>query len=114
MNKYEANSIEKFNNWAKFYDKYFSIPFRMANGKIKEMIEVANSERVLDIGCGTGILLKLLKDGNQNYELHGIDVSPKMIDVSKKKLGGRINLVVGSSENLPYENCYFDVVSCCT
>lgn len=66
---------------------------------------------LLDIGCGTGIfLLKVLK--KFEAKMAGIDISPGMIEKSKELLGDRAELKVGDSEHLPWNDGYFDVVTC--
>ncbi len=114
MNNQEKSSEVQFNRWAKFYDKRISLPFKIANSKIQRIINAKNAEKILDIGCGTGILLEMLNDSNQKYELHGIDISPKMVEITNCKLNRKFDIVVGSAQKLPYADNYFDVVSSCT
>ena len=47
-------------------------------------------ENILDIGCGTGKHASLLVD--KGYQLHGIDMSPKMKSIEKKNLKKKKNL----------------------
>jgi len=66
---------------------------------------------VLDIGCGTGRMLLPLSD-YANIEVHGMDISPNMIDVAADKLYGRwskINLLIGDCQYLPFKDNIFDV-----
>ena len=44
---------------------------------------ISLNAEVLDVGCGPGIYLKLIRD---NYGISGIDVSPVMIEKAKKDL----------------------------
>jgi demethylmenaquinone methyltransferase/2-methoxy-6-polyprenyl-1,4-benzoquinol methylase len=69
---------------------------------------------ILDIATGTGDLaieaLKL-KPG----KVTGVDISEKMLEmgrekVARKGLTGKIELIQGSSEDLPFENNSFDMV----
>lgn len=72
--------------------------------------------RVLDVGCGTGEMSLLL--AGLGHEVHGIDLSPKMLAKAKEK--AELRLTSGEQENLrfklgdgekpPYENGSFDVV----
>lgn len=61
--------------------------------------------QILDIGCGSGANLFLLKDYG---DVSGIDISELAIDCARKR--GLTNLTVGSAENLPYKDNYFDFV----
>jgi SAM-dependent methyltransferase len=55
--------------------------------------------RLLDVGCGTGsALLPMVERG---YEPTGVDVSPRMIEVARRKLPDAVTLVVGDMRSLP-------------
>lgn len=60
-------------------------------------------DSVLDVGCGTGEMLSFL-DGQEGYQLSGIDPSPYMLDVARQKLGHRADLHRGMAEDLPFED----------
>jgi len=72
------------NNYA--YSKFLD---RQSSNTFKKYISVvlsylASGEKFLDVGCGTGIALNLLKeDGKKN--IYGIDVSHTSIDICKEK-----------------------------
>ena len=66
----------------------------------------------LDLGCGTGELIKIILENDNTKKGFGIDLSSKMIEVAKKKLPESVSLMIGDSENLPYPNQYFDVIYC--
>ncbi|MGM0442059.1 MAG: class I SAM-dependent methyltransferase [Elusimicrobiota bacterium] len=42
--------------------------------------------KVLDLGCGTGTILKKIKQKFSNARLTGVDISEKMIEIAKSKL----------------------------
>jgi ubiquinone/menaquinone biosynthesis C-methylase UbiE len=67
-------------------------------------------QSVLDVGCGTGSLLALLKDSGINVA--GADISPNMIQEAKKLLGEQVDLRVADSENLPWQDMSFSLVVC--
>ncbi len=71
---------------------------------------IARFTSVLDVGCGTGALLALLKGPGRR--LAGADLSPKMIREAKKKLGRSVELKVADAEKLPWRTCSFDLVVC--
>ena len=49
-----------------------------------EKVGIKQGERVLDLGCGTGVITGLLHEFN-GAEVLGVDVSSKMIELAKKK-----------------------------
>ena len=66
-------------------------------------------KRVLDIGCGAGQLSLALSQ--QNASVIGIDVSSRMVELAKKRLGNQIEFRVHDlSQPLPFEDSSFDIV----
>ena len=62
----------------------------------------------LDVGCGQGSLLLMLRTAEAKAA--GADISPKMIEEAKERLGKDADLRVADSENLPWEDDSFDLV----
>lgn len=71
-----------------------------------DLLDPKPGQRVLDVGCGTGIsLLPLLDKG---LYLTGLDPSPYMLDIATKRFGGAVDLHRGTAEDLPFEDNAFD------
>jgi SAM-dependent methyltransferase len=70
------------------YDElYDAEQFRIENEQIARVIEPAAVGSILDIGCGTGLLLDMFPDRkNENYV--GVDPSRKMLEKLKSKHPG--------------------------
>ncbi len=68
--------------------------------------------RVLDVGCGTGLLLRLLAERRPDIEqLAGIDAAEGMISVANAtEHDSRISFSTGVAEELPYPDDSFDLV----
>jgi ubiquinone/menaquinone biosynthesis C-methylase UbiE len=68
--------------------------------------------RILDVGCGTGLLLRLLADRlPKAEELAGIDAAAGMIAVARSMENDpRLGFFNGVAENLPYPDESFDLV----
>ena len=68
--------------------------------------------RVLDIGCGTGYLLRLLaRQWSQARELAGIDPARSMIEAAAGSARDeRLRFSVGAAERLPYPDSSFDLI----
>jgi ubiquinone/menaquinone biosynthesis C-methylase UbiE len=68
--------------------------------------------RVLDVGCGTGYLLRRLAGRvPQALELCGIDAAPAMIETARAMAADRrMNFATGTAEELPYPEHTFDLV----
>ncbi len=70
--------------------------------------------KVMDIGFGTGNVIRLLAMEDQEVELYGVEPSPHMFKLATRKLkkfvvAGRIKLAMGSSREIPFDE-KFDVV----
>jgi len=65
--------------------------------------------KILDVCCGVGLYLSVLKDFVKPENLHGIDISPEML-----KLSGRYcqNVQKASVYELPFPEASFDLVTC--
>ena len=69
--------------------------------------------RVLDVGCGTGRLLRelgRLVPGAE--ELQGVDPAPSMVEVAARESAGdpRIHIRQGFAEDLPFDDGTFDLL----
>ncbi len=73
-----------------------------------DFLSVRKGQRILDIGCGTGISLEALSDKGLN--LTGIDPSLYMLDIAAKKFKDKVALHRGSAEDLPFDDNEFDSV----
>ncbi len=75
----------------------------------KRMAEkVSDFERGLDIGCGTGSFMAVLR-AMKSGELYGMDISRRMVRHASKKYGDT-EFLVGSALNLPFGDSSFDAV----
>ena len=69
-------------------------------------------QRVLDVGCGTGLLLRELGKRVPGASLTGIDAAPAMIQHARSLAcdGQAPTFVRGTAERLPFEDHAFDLV----
>ncbi|MDY6838266.1 MAG: class I SAM-dependent methyltransferase [Thermodesulfobacteriota bacterium] len=76
------------------------------------LLRPVRGERVLDIGCGTGRDLFMFLE--MGLDVTGLDASPHMLEVAKKRLGHRGELRQGLAEALPFEDNSFDIATLVT
>ena len=83
--------------------------------KVLAMVSSKNPDTILDIATGTGDLAILMTKTNAN-KIVGLDISAGMLDVGRKKieqkkLSNKIEMVLGDSENIPFEDNSFDAIT---
>ena len=81
---------------------------------LAEIVPNNKELRVLDLACGSGKLLKILFDRNQNLNLKGIDMCPEDLVLAKTRLkNSRVNLIESKAQNLTAINDNsIDIVLC--
>jgi SAM-dependent methyltransferase len=102
--------------YASIYDDlYLGKPYDLEVEFILNQISMATSSdtrslNMLDFGCGTGN--HVLEFSERGYKVTGIDPSPYMIEIAKRKLKDRNNVqfLVGTEEVIPLKD--FDLVTC--
>ena len=105
-------------HWAAQYDLMTRLMGLGVNGSnsrmVVEMAKIEPGERVLDVACGTGNLtLTAERCVGESGSVYGIDASPEMIEVARKKAersGSRTVFEVGLIEKLEFPDATFDVV----
>lgn len=72
--------------------------------------------QILDVACGTGRTLKMLRGMLPQASLHGLDLSPAYLRKANQLLsndaGVLPQLVQGAGEALPYRDRYFHGITC--
>lgn len=109
-----------FDCWAPNYDILFTTPFYQAvHKRMLIYVDIPADSHILDLGCGTGKLLKRLGKLYPQLTGIGLDLSPKMIAQAKAKnihgdrtalLDDRLNFTIGNAEDQPFSDNTFDAV----
>lgn len=76
-----------------------------------ERLNVGPGVKVLDVACGTGNLA--LPASAAGAEVTGIDIAPNLIEqaiANASSAGLDAKFEVGDAEDLPYDDCSFDIV----
>lgn len=125
---YEAAGSKKqqvskmFDNIAKHYDflnHFLSLGIdKVWRRKMIAELENVQPQLILDVATGTGdVAINTIKQLNiKGLHIIGLDISPEMLNIGKKKImtegmSGTIDMIVGDSENLPFENNKFDAIT---
>ena len=91
----KINKEKIYDKWAETYEGYvnklnYLAPKNVAR-EVNDFLDglKLNDLKILDFGCGTGLLgqeLKNVLEGKYRYELDGIDISDKMIQKCREKM----------------------------
>lgn len=107
------NQTDSQVDYAALYDGYWSRPDRFGEHSFadpkpiaKEILRACGNGRVLDVGCGMGLLVRSLLA--QHADAHGVDVSELAVEHCNRLAPGRFHH--GSILALPFEDDAFDVV----
>ena len=81
---------------------------------LAELVPVNESLRVLDLACGSGLLLKILFDRNKNLNLRGLDMCPEELELAGSRLkNSGVDLIKSKAQNLTAINDNsIDIVLC--
>jgi len=106
------NLVSKiFDSVADIYDRFlttatFGIIHKLQNKLIDSTPIKGN---ILDIGTGTGEILKKISSKSSDNLLIGIDISTKMLKKAKEKVPSA-NFIVADADRLPFQNKCIDNV----
>lgn len=92
------------------YLRTFQDDYRLK--RLTQMLRIKGSFKMLDIGCGGGILTESLRYYYPKVRIYGCDVSAKAINYAKKTGSGRVTYSVIERKKLPYKDNFFDVAIC--
>lgn len=99
---------DPYRRFAKNYDRIFE-PLNSGLRAIgMKMFPPREGMSVLDVGCGTGIHLERYQKAG--CTVFGIDLSPAMLQVARRRLGEGANLYQGDASNMPFSDNEFDLV----
>jgi 2-polyprenyl-3-methyl-5-hydroxy-6-metoxy-1,4-benzoquinol methylase len=78
---------------------------------ITALVQRADPRRLLDVGCGEGVVLRHLDRRLQGVSVIGLDVDGTGLRVAQSQ--NTVSLVQGSVYDLPFASGSFDLVLCC-
>jgi len=110
MNKYEKRSATHYDREAANYDDTpegrFTCRF---NAMIAHAVRLPENGRLLDVACGSGRLLKMLRQ-TRVFEGYGVDISGEMIKAAAKGSPGTV-FKKAPCDGLPFEDSFFDALT---
>jgi SAM-dependent methyltransferase len=93
---------ETYDSFAASYDEFNRrYMYERWTGRLLGKAEAAGLEgdRLLDVGCGTGLSLLALLD--RGWKVVACDISPAMVEKAREKVGDRVGLLTADMRDLP-------------
>jgi demethylmenaquinone methyltransferase/2-methoxy-6-polyprenyl-1,4-benzoquinol methylase len=94
--------------FARFYDPFVDPYIRKIRHKVLNLAMKHRPENILDVCCGTGHQLKLLK--KHGFIVTGLDLSDNMLKISRKGKHAPV-CIKGDATAMPFEDNSFDMVT---
>ena len=110
--KWNENLFRKFASSDRYVHPNFFIRLA-ANARadsIVRALDLDKGDRVIDVGCGSGFLMKRIRDAN----VTGVDLSDTALSMARVNLSGmgNVRLVKADARQLPFDDSSFDKVVC--
>jgi ubiquinone/menaquinone biosynthesis C-methylase UbiE len=105
----------KYSRLTPLYDPLLRFILREATWKpeLVKQAQIANSQRILDVGCGTATLPLLIKQMYPEATVFGLDGDPQILEIARAKVAHaqvEVVLTQSMSSALPYLDGTFDRV----
>ena len=112
MNKWDQKRkiIRRYDLTAQLYDVRYAEEQELKYRTALERLNVARSSKVLDVGCGTGLLFRHV--ATQAQTVVGVDTSGKLLLQAKERARKfrNVHLVQADADHIPFKDNYFSVV----
>ena len=111
-----ASTASRFDRWASSYEdntlqQYLFVPVHQTTLQLAVQL-LPHPRRILDVGCGTGRLLRQARPCFPTAELVGVDLAGRMVATASAVTPTRlaVGYVHGCVECLPFTNEVFDLI----
>lgn len=107
--------LSRYARYAPLYDRRFARYSAATLGKALGLIPLEGPTRLLDVACGTGLLIDMLHRQRPDLQTIGVDISPQMLERAKQRLApeaGKVEWLVSQAESLPVGTDQIDVLTC--
>lgn len=101
--------IDYYNKLSSNYDQLYGEEQELKYFLILKTLKLQSRYRVLDFGCGTGLLLKTLEESKASF-LVGVDISSGMLTKAKERGLHKVDLILCDGEFLPIRDGAFNIV----
>ena len=108
--------VGRFDEWATTYERHWMqrLIFEPIQSTLLDLAasQVPQPRSILDVGCGTGRLLRAASHRFSAARLEGVDAAPQMVEQATRLLpaGAPIHFQQATAEALPFADGQFDLV----
>jgi len=110
--KQEKNDVQEFNRRSKTYEDSWEPWFffdRLHNAVLNLVENQVNPKNIVDVGCGTGRLLRKARERWPDAQLIGVDPAEGMVEKARFLMSSA-TFYVGMAESLPLPDASADFV----
>jgi ubiquinone/menaquinone biosynthesis C-methylase UbiE len=93
------------------YDRRWREYLRRTLDATLRELSMGPEERLLDVGCGTGALLEVVRERWPGGVGVGVDLSPEMLAIARRRLPPTVALVAADAGRLPFADGSFDLAT---
>ncbi|MCF6155678.1 MAG: methyltransferase domain-containing protein [Candidatus Brocadia sp.] len=105
--------IKEYASLAPNYDRRWSFYINATLRETLKRLDINPTDRLLDIGCGTGSLLRAITESYPLVKVVGVDLSVEMLKIARNKQIKDSALIAGQTRCLPFRSKSFDLVVSC-
>ena len=107
MASHDTNNQKYYDDFSSWYERERALGYHALIDQIEvdAVREFAQGKRVLEAGCGTGLVLEKLS--RVAREAHGFDLSPGMVEKARAR---GLSVTLGSVTQIPFRADSFDFV----
>lgn len=106
----KAAVASRFNRSAATYDEHCRVQRIMA-GRLAARLEAStHPARILELGCGTGYLTRVLAARFPRADILAVDFAARMVDQARQRVPARVDLAVADAETAELPNDGFDLI----
>src|SRR5688572_17185886 len=87
--------VAEYSRAAEIYDERWAFYVDATTRQTMARLSLLPTDRVLDVGCGTGELLVRVAGKYPDARLAGLDPVPEMLRVARRKLSDKVDLREG-------------------
>ncbi|MCU0550820.1 MAG: class I SAM-dependent methyltransferase [Leptolyngbya sp. Prado105] len=112
MSTIETIIRQQYDQMAQRYDQRWSNYISNTLNFLQPWAEIAPTDKVLDVACGTGEFERLILSENSAQHIVGVDLSERMLTIAQQKLQAypNVTFVQASAATLPFSDRSFDVI----